>query len=251
MTRHFLPILALLIVTSLVACQNQEEAPRPSVAPLVNDPVPAGGVVKNQTAPPVQATEAKPGSGEEPPAPPLHEDFEGEPKLSLFPRVGDFRPEDDDKKRLPLWTTYIDHLLRTSGVLANRDPAKGHAFGFRGIKAIDSTGFFSPLAVEPDKAYRVSYRLWSKLPPGATTGVGILEYDEFLFIPEQLPRSLSEKHFQKAQVGIKLTDDHDGKVQAFTFRTGPKTRMIHLVFFREGTPDREPVVIDDIDIRSE
>lgn len=251
MSRHFLLVLILLIATALVACQQQEEAAKPATAPLAGSSVPAEGVAKNQAAPPAGPTEVKPDSEETPPAPPVHEDFEGEPKLSLFPRVGDFRPEDDDRERLPLWGTFIDHLLRTGGVLTNKDQTKGRAFGFRGIKAVDSVGYFSPLGVEPDTTYRVSYRLWSNLSSGGTTGAGILEYDEFLFIPEQLPKSLSEKHFQRAQLGIKLSGKHEGKVQSFTFRTGAKTRMIHLVFFREGTPDREPVVIDDIDIRSE
>lgn len=234
-------ITALVLLGSLVfvsGCQKQEESPKTEAPPST-----AAGQ-------PSVTEEAKKGEAAAP-APPIKEDFEGEPKLSLFPRVGDFRPEDNDKEGLSYWMTYIDHLSRISGVLVNKDAIKGRAFGFRGIKAVDSVGFFSPLAVEPDRVYRFSYRLWSKLSPGGTTGVGILEYNEFLFIPEQFPKTLSEKHFQRSQLGIKLTDDHDGKVQEFSFRTGPKTRMIHLVFFREGTPDREPIVIDDIEIRSE
>ena len=238
MPRHFTLILCLTAILLLAACQKQEEAPKPPATP------PAAG--KPASAPEVIAS-AEP----IPPAPPVREDFEGEPKLSLFPRIGDIRPEESDKDGMSYWATNIDHLTRVSGVLANKNQGKGHAFGFRGIKSVDSAGFFSPLAVEPDRSYRVSFRLWSKLSPGGTTGVGILEYDEFLFVPVQFPRSLSEKHFQKSQLGIKLTDAHDGEEQTFTFRTGPKTRMIHLVFFREGTPDREAVVFDDIEIRGE
>ena len=236
MTRHFLIALSLTTALLLPGCQKQEEAPKaPATPPVAGTSAPA----------------AKTGAEQPPPGPPIHEDFEGEPKLSLFPRVGEFRPEDTDKEGLSYWATYMDHLSKISGMLVNKDAAKGHAFGFRGIKTVDSVGFFSPLAVEPDRGYRVSYRLWSKLSPGATTGIGILEYDAFLFIPEQFSKSLSAKHLQRSLLGINLTDDHDGKVQSFTFRTGPNTRMIHLIFFREGTPDREPVVIDDIDIRSE
>lgn len=238
MPRYLFLIFILLFTLAVTgACQKTEE-PQKAAAP----PATVG-----QSAPAVSG----PSGSEPPPAPPIREDFEGEPKLSLFPRVGDFRPEDDNKEGLSYWATYIEHLSRTSGVLTNKDASKGHAFGFRSIKAIDSVGFFSPLAVEPDKAYRVSYRLWSNLSPGGTTGIGILEFDEFLFIADQFPKSLSEKHFQRSQLGIKLTDDHDGATQTFTFRTGPKTRMVHLVFFREGTPDRNPVIIDDIEIRQE
>lgn len=238
MTRHFFSVFILICTLVFTqACQKQEE-PLKAAAPAT---------VADQS-PPVSPAK---GGDEPPPTPPIREDFEGEPKLSLFPRVGDFRPEDDDQEGLSYWATYIDHLSRTSGVLTNKDASKGRAFGFRGIKSVDSVGFFSPLAVVPDTTYRVSYRLWSNLSPGGTTGIGILEFDEFLWVGDQLPRSLSEKHFQRSQPGIKLTDDHAGKVQSFTFRTGPRTRMIHLVFFREGTPDRNPVVIDDITINGQ
>lgn len=240
MIRRFLSALTLTTALLLVlACRREEPPP---IEPAAAKPPPAAvGTASSDT----------PGPAGTPPAPPLREDFEGEPQLSLFPRVGDFRPEDDDQEGLSYWGTYIDHLARTSGVLANREKGRGHAFGFRGIKTVDSVGFFSPLAVEPDHAYRVDFRLWSQLAPGGTTGAGILEYDTFLFIPEQFPRSLSEKHFQRSQLGIRLADDHAGEMQGFTFRTGPDTRMIHLVFFREGTPDRNPVVIDDIAIHPE
>ena len=234
-------VIVLILLGSLVltaACQKQEDSPKTEGPPATTSKQPP------------TSEERKAAEGA-PPTPPIREDFEGEPKLSLFPRVGDFRPEDDDKEGLSYWATYIDHLSRTSGVLTNKDTSKGRAFGFRSIKAVDSVGYFSPLAVTPDTSYRVSYRLWSNLSPGGTTGIGILEFNEFLFIADQFPRSLSEKHFQRSQLGMRLTDDHDGKVQSFTFRTGPQTRMIHLVFFREGTPDRNPVIIDDIEIKPE
>jgi len=50
---------------------------------------------------------------------------------------------------------------------------------------------------------------------------------------------------------VKLRGDHKGTAQSFTFRTGPQTRMIHLVFFREGIPSRDSIAIDDIEIRAE
>lgn len=218
--------IASLFSASLLtlACQKQEEPPKAA-------PAPAAATAGNST---------------QPPAPPLHEDFEGEPKLSLFPRVGDFRPEDSDKEGMSYWLTFIDHLVRTSGPVRGKN---GTAYALRGIKGIDSVGLFSPLAVKPETDYHVTFRFWGKLPKGGQSGVGVLEFDEFLWVGEQYPRSLSEKHFQLSQIGTQLTGKHDGTTQNFTFRTGSKTRMIHLVFFREGTPDREPVIIDDIDIR--
>lgn len=232
MTRHFFSLLALLWAFAFAtACQKQEVAPKAATPPAAADRSPA---VPAGTA-----------GEEQPPAPPIREDFEGEPKLSLFPRVGDFAPEDADKEGQAYWATFIDHLVRTSGTVKGKN---GTAFAIRGIKTIDSVGFFSPLVVTPDTSYRVSFRFWGKLPKGGQGGAGILEFDEFLWIPGQYPKSLSEKHYQRAQIGVQLTGNHDGAPQSFSFRTGLNTRMVHLVFFREGTPDREPVVIDDVEI---
>jgi len=235
MSRHFFTVLALFCVLAFsAACQKQEEPPKPAAPPTVADQGPTTPVGK--------------GGDEPPPAPPIKEDFEGEPKLSLFPRVGDFCPEESDREGQSYWLTFIDHLVRTSGPIKGKN---GTGFAIRGNKSVDSVGFFSPLAVNPDTSYRVNFRAWSKLPKGGQGGVGILEFDEFLWVPGQYPKSLSEKHFQRAQTGVQLTGNHEGTTQSFSFRTGPKTHMIHLVFFREGTSDREPIVIDDIEIRSE
>jgi len=224
---RFLPsLILLLIVTVLSTACSREETPQEPAAKESPATPPA------ETPPP-------------PPSPPIKEDFEGEPKLSLFPRAGDFAPEDDDKEAAGYWLTFIDHLLRISGPVKKDE---GRAFAIRGIKTITSVGFFAPLAVEPDTEYRVSYRVWCKLPKGAATGIGYLEFNEFLWIGEQFQQSLSQKHFRGASEGVRLTGKQDGKVQQFSFRSGPETRMIHLVFFIEGETDRDPVVIDDIEI---
>lgn len=228
MSQRILILLLLLCTLVFASACGEQEKPLPPVAPV---------------APASPATADEP-----PPAPPLKEDFEGEPKLSLFPRAGDFSPEEGDLEGRSLWLTYIDHLVRTSGPVKGK---KGNAFALRSLKTVDSVGFFSPLAVTPDTSYRVSFRFWSALPADGQVGAGVLEFDEFLWIPGQYPRSLSEKHFQRAQPGVQLTGSHEGTTQTFTFRTGAKTRMIHLVFYREGAPAKEPVVIDDIEIRQE
>lgn len=231
MFRCFCLAALLLVSLPMLACQKQDESAKATVS-----------------ATPASQLPADQAGTEPPPAPPIREDFEGEPKLSLFPRVGDFSPEETDKEGQSYWLTFIDHLVRTSGPVKGKN---GTGFTLRGIKGIDSVGFFSPLAVHPDTGYRVTFRFWGNLPKGGQSGVGILEFDEFLWVGEQYPRSLSEKHFQRSQMGVQLTGKHDGTTRSFTFRTGPKTHMIHLVFFREGTPDRSPVIFDDIDIQPE
>ena len=182
---------------------------------------------------------------QEPPRPPISEDFQGEPQLSLFPRVGDFRPA-AESDRLPYWNTFIEHLVKVTGV-AEEQATGSRGWVFRSIKSIDSVGFFSPLAVEPQMAYRVSFRLSAKLAEGSSAGIGILEFDEFLWIPGQYTEETFKQHFRGAFEGKRLTGTITGK-QTFSFTTGPETRMIHMVLFREGTHDRNSVMFDDIKI---
>ena len=227
--------LCLSLILPTIGCQKETEPPQPA-APA-SAPSPSAG----ETTPPYADSTNQP----PPPSPPIKENFDGEPKLSLFPRVGDFAPEEDEKEKLGYWVTFIDHLVRISGPVKKE---KGRAFAIRGIKTIDSIGFFAPLAVEPDREYRVSYRIWCKLPKGVVTGIGYQEYSQFLWIGEQYSKSISQKYFRGAREGLRLSGKQEGKTQQFTFRSGPETRMVHLIFFLDGEPDREPVIIDDIEV---
>lgn len=186
-------------------------------------------------------------TGRAPPAPPVLETFDGEPRLSLFPRVGAFRPEDEDDVALPFWRTYIDHLTRISGVVQLPAPVgRGRVFAIRSLDGLDSAGFFSPLAVEPETVYEVSSLVKADLPTGASAGLGILEFDDFVWLSEQFPRSLAEKRQVGAREGIRLEGTSGWRQVGFRFTTGPRTRMVHLIIFREGPESREPVLVDDI-----
>ena len=260
---HRLPMIALLLAQTLltIACRGEGPATgNPPASPPQQVTAATGNVPQQTAAAPVSPAQSQqqpqplpPQPPPEPvtidaglPTPPIREDFEGAPKLSLFPRVGDFSPEVEDQQGTGIWMSYIDHLLRTSGPIKG---ANGTAFAIRSIKTVNSTGFFSPLAVTPDTTYRVSFRIWTDLPKGSFGGAGILEFNEFLMIDEQFPKSLSDKHFLRSQPGVQVTGKTSGETRAFAFRTGANTRMIHLVFFREGAATKEPMVIDDIEIR--
>lgn len=193
---------------------------------------------------------AGPGAAEavQPPAPPLYEDFDGAPQLSLFPRVGDYRPENQDQAGLSYWRTFRDHLLKISGVTRSATASGDRAFAFRIIQGIDSVSFFSPLAVTPNSSYRVNFKIKAELPAGGSAGIGIIEYDQFLWQAEQYPLSLDAKHRTGVQDGVRLTENSDWSEQTFRFTTGSRTRMIHLVLFREGETNRKPVMFDDLSI---
>jgi hypothetical protein len=181
----------------------------------------------------------------EPPKPPIFEDFQSAPKLSLFPRAGDFRPE-DDSDRLPYWNTFIEHLIKVTGV-AEEQTSGSRGWTFRSINTIDSVGFFSPLAVEPQSTYQVSFKLTTELPEGASAGVGILEFNQFLWISSQYTEELHNKHYRGVHKGKRVTGTTSDR-HSFTFTTGPETHMIHVILFREGAHDRNSLMFDDIEI---
>ncbi len=247
-------ILLLFCTLPLTACQSKNEESStiktPETAAPV-DPQHADSAAKTpETATDTASTQTPEPTVEEqsPPTPPLTENFQGAPQLSLFPRAGAYRPEDDDTNGLQFWRTYIEHLLRTSGPLKESDQSDNVKFGFRSIKGIDSVGIFSPIAVKPATRYQVSALFSCDLVEGASAGIGVLEFDEFQWIGEQFSESMAREHQLGSQSGIRLTGKVENQPQRFDFTTGAETGMIHLVFFRDGTQDRNPVLIDDIHI---
>lgn len=246
-------LFATLCLTLLIAVGCQEEIPQAVNIPPQsvrnnsgNTKVTAPIVDQEITSAKEQIQAAIPEQPEQKqPKPPISEDFQGAPQLSLFPRVGDFRPA-DDSDRLPYWNTFIDHLVKVTGV-AEDQASSSRAWVFRSIKSIDSLGYFSPLGVEPQTTYQVSFKLAAELSDGASAGIGILEFNKFLWIPDQYSEGTYKQHFRGAHEGKRLTGTTKDK-HTFSFITGPETRMIHLVLFREGTHDRNNVMFDDIKI---
>ena len=240
--------LFLIFLISLSGCQEEVQQPTEQANQVTNQ-VTKEQVVSELTSALTEDRAKKEDSPEqtekEPPSPPIFEDFQGEPQLSLFPRAGDFRPE-DDSDRLPYWNTFIEHLIKVTGVVEEQTSGT-RGWTFRSINTIDSVGFFSPLAVEPQTAYQVSFKLSADLPEEASAGIGILEFNEFLWIPGQYTEEIYKQHYRGGNEGKsvsgKTNDEH-----TFTFTTGPETKMIHVVLFREGTHDRNAVMFDDIGI---
>lgn len=248
-------LFILLFTVMIVISGCQDDAPPAGKPPQP----PASSVAADQDRPaaaqqPAIAAEQQPtGANDKPeqtdqelPRPPIAEDFQGEPQLSLFPRVGDYRPA-DDSDRLPYWKTFIDHLVKITGV-AEEQVTGNRAWVFRSIDSIDSVGYFSPLAVDPRTSYQVSFSLATELTAGASAGIGILEFNNFLWVPSQYTEEQFKQHYRGSQEGKRLTGTSKGK-HTFTFTTGPETQMIHLVLFREGTHDRNSVMFDDIKIK--
>ena len=223
-------LLILLGLLFLTACEQQ--APPP-----VEEKAPAAEVAET---PPAET---------EPPRPPIMEDFEGEPQLSLFPRVGDYRPPREDEN-FPYWVTFIDHLTKVSGrARGGTEEKPNHAWSFRGIKSIDSVGYFSPVAVKPGTTYRVSAKIMTDLPKGGKAGIGIIEFKEFSWEGEQYEKEMVDRLIVGSQIGVQLEGETGLDIeQNLTFTPSPETQMIHLVLFREGEHNRKPLIFDDISI---
>jgi hypothetical protein len=246
-------LFATLCLTLFLTTACQEEPPQvvksPSQSTHDGKDGTKGTSDQETAAEEEQASEGQPEQPgdleQKPPEPPIFEDFQGDPQLSLFPRAGDFRPT-EDSDRLPYWKTFIEHLLKVTGV-AEEQETGSRAWVFRSIKSIDSLGYFSPLAVEPQTTYQVSFQLTAELSEGASAGIGILEFNKFLWVPGQYTEETFKQHFSGSHEGKRLTGTNKAE-QTFTFTTGPETRMIHLVLFREGTHDRNSVMFDDIRI---
>ncbi|RMF46124.1 MAG: hypothetical protein D6751_05835, partial [Deltaproteobacteria bacterium] len=105
-----------------------------------------------------------------------------------------------------------------------------------------------PLAVQPGQTYRISARIRCQLPDKVRTGIGVQEFDQFLWIGNQFDAEQEKQHLLRSKVGISLEGDHDWEDVTFDFTTGPKAGMIHLILFLDGPADRVPVLFDDLRI---
>lgn len=217
-----------------LACKPEEKAPAQ----------PPGGVAASK-----EAGVNTPADEPIPPGVPVTETFEREPQLSLFARVASFRPVDADNEALGFWTTYIDHIQRTSGMRPGSGRDNSNGWVIQGIKGLPSIAFFAPLAVKPVTRYRVSFDFKGELPKDASAGIGALEFKEFLWIGEQFTEELTRNYQSGAFPGITVKSKNDWQSYSFDFTTSPQAGMIHLILYRDGNMDREkPVFFDNIAI---
>lgn len=198
-------------------------------------------------APSNTATDTAPTPAPQPPAPPITEDFESQPRISFFPRIGAFRPETSDES-YPYWTVFIEHVTKTSGVVTVSDAAHNRCWALRSVGDLDSVGYFAPLAVAPATRYRISAWIKTDLPSEASAGIGITEFRTFLWIGEQFTAEQMRQYALHTTEGARLTGNTDWKHVVYDFTTSPDTHMIHLILFRDGAKGRNPVLFDDISV---
>ncbi len=78
----------------------------------------------------------------------------------------------------------------------------------------------------------------------------MIEYDQFFWLAEQYSQAFDAAHRTDNHAGIRVNGHSDWQEHSFSFTTGPDTRMIHLVLFREGAENRLPVLVDEIEIEA-
>jgi len=236
------PALTLLLGCGLLALTACDSPP----APPASTTKPVATAAKESLAAPEQPT----GDSEQPrpPAPPLNENFDGDPQLSIFPRVGEVRPDPADSQQTGIWAAYIDHLLRTSAIAPGEGGSKDRALTFKGFQGVESLGFFAPLAVKPATRYTISFDCRGDLAEGVNAGIGVMEYREFLWIGEQFTRSENEKYLVGRQEGARAQGSKTMQNYQFSFQTGNETRMIHIVLYLDGMNGNNPVFFDNIRI---
>jgi hypothetical protein len=238
--RITITILALFGIMSLLGCQSKEErgpTQEKETAAQISQPSPEKNQQQDQpTTPPT------------PPTPPITETFEGSPQLSLFPRVADFQPEPDDSERLPYWRTFMEHIQKTSGVrIVSKEPTN-NALQIKSLDSIDSVAFFAPIAVEPGVSYDISLKFKGEMPAGGRAGIAALEFSEFLWIGDQFTESQTRQYQVGVIKGKDLESSAEWQEHSHSFTVGPKTKMIHLVFYRDAEDGKEAVFFDDIAI---
>lgn len=239
--RPFVTALAVLcFCLPFVACKAEKETAPPAV------PGGAPPATEQGKVAPARPSEPPP----PPPGVPVTETFDKDPQINLFARVASYRPADDDTKGLGFWSTYIDHIQRTSGMRPKSGRNGSNGWVIQGIKGLDSVSFFAPLAVKPTTRYQVTFDFKGDLPKGASAGVGVLEFREFLWIGEQFTEALSKEYQTGTWPGVAIKTTSDWKSYAFDFTTSPGAGMIHLVLFRDGVMDRDkPVIFDNIAVK--
>lgn len=226
--RCYTSLLPLLLLTFLLtACDNNAPS-TPATSPNA-------------------VTASAPAVPPAPPAPPITENFESQPLISFFPRIGAFRPETTDES-YPYWNVFVEHVTKTSGVVTVPDSARNRCWALRSVGDLDSVGYFAPLAVAPSTRYRISAWIKTDLPEGASAGIGLTEFRKFLWIGEQFTSEQMRQYALRTTEGARLTGKTDWKKVVYDFTTTPETHMIHLILFRDGAKGRNPVLFDDISV---
>lgn len=244
MRPHVTVMLFLLLCLSLCACRSEKEGPASPavVSPQQNSSPPSAMPASNAGTP-------TPSNEPTPPGIPVTETFDREPQLNLFPRVAAYRPADDDSKGLSFWNSYLEHVLRTSGMRPGSGRNRSNGWVLHGISGLDSISFFAPLKVNPSAHYKVTFDFKGEIPKGGSAGIGVLEFKEFLWVDEQFTEAMCKEFQTGAYPGKMIQTGGEWKTYTFDFTVSPQAGMIHLIFYRDGVMQREkPVVFDNISV---
>jgi arylsulfatase A-like enzyme len=164
----------------------------------------------------------------------LAEDFEKEPKITLYPWVGKVHPEPEHQVEIKTWNSYRDLLSGVGGPMAGAGK-DGGGLVVPTLPGRHLSGFLAPLAIEPSSQYHS--RSWLKTTGGGeeiSGGITLLELDSTITAVEQLTSTFFDRHLVASRELLKDQSDSAWHNYTADFTTTSTTKMILILFFAEG-----------------
>ena len=181
----------------------------------------------------------------------VHEDFEASPQLPLIPRVAgiDFGVDGSDQDRVAMRAAYELLFTRVSGVAPGMGLGGSAGLVLRWVPMSSLVGYAIPQVVKPSARYRVGWSMLNgALQPGEAVSVVVEQFDTVEATGMQFMMSYVNTHSVHRETMAQIDAAQPWTRHGFEFSTTPNTHMVHIVFFRSGAPNPEPVRFDDFTV---
>lgn len=174
------------------------------------------------------------------------ENFDSSPRLPLVPRVPSVRAADAGEDAGALLAGYELLMSRSSGIAPQMGLGGSNGLVLRALPNTDFVAFTIPHAVEPSTRYRLTWSMKAGQLNAETAAVVVEQFDAADATYGQFQRAFSQAHSLQHETVATLSSAQPWTRHEAAFATTPRTRMIHLILYRQGQPGREPVQVDDI-----
>jgi hypothetical protein len=180
----------------------------------------------------------------------LTENFNGEENnLPYYPLVGGYLPDDQNAFQELMWDAYYEFFRRVGGIKdgVGIDGTPALVLGSHAEPV--PLAFIIPLEMEKSAEYLIEFKMNNLAGNAVEVGMGYMEYDSLIPFDDFFTINVYEKHFVGGNKAVTVSGPSPWTSHKFTLKTGPKTKMVHLNFYRFGDVDPGETIIDDISIR--